>query len=175
MDSLDSKSFVVDGLGRSSCKRKIALGDNCFLHLEVDPYHPSLIPALRVSGPDAKSNAFQQRLVRNRRLWNSKSNDLATNLETLLEMKLPTKESPSSSTSASSSLEEKEGFECGICLAHLDSSGMSPSYSCENSKCSYMFHTQCLREWLETQNQEGKLGYLRGTCAYCSHHIKMQK
>ncbi|KAJ3016045.1 UNVERIFIED_CONTAM: hypothetical protein HDU68_012455 [Siphonaria sp. JEL0065] len=129
MDSVDNQAFVVDGLGRSSCKRKIALGDNCFLHFVLDPLHPTLIPSIRVSGPEAKSKPIECRLVKNRKHWNPRVT-LLENLETMLEMKLPTKETP-----------KDDVVECGICLAQLDASGMSANHSCENAQCTYYFHT----------------------------------
>ncbi|ORY40408.1 hypothetical protein BCR33DRAFT_787529 [Rhizoclosmatium globosum] len=69
-DEIDRQAFVVDGLGRSSCKRKIALGDNCFLHIEVaDPLYPTELPSIRISGPEANTRPLEFKVVTNRKLW----------------------------------------------------------------------------------------------------------
>ena len=65
---------------------------------------------------------------------------------------------------------------CGICYSYEISTASNkksiPEVSCENKKCGYLFHVECLVEWLQSdQSSRQTFNTLFGSCPYCSDPI----
>ena len=101
----------------------------------------------------------------NSHLWDQ-SKLLRANLETVLEMQLP---SPQTT--------EKEDFsgDCCICYAYKLDSGATPDRVCDNLRCRRPYHPSCLLSWLQQlPNSRTSLGMVFGMCTYCGADISVK-
>ncbi|XP_058121419.1 uncharacterized protein LOC131263267 [Anopheles coustani] len=61
---------------------------------------------------------------------------------------------------------------CGICMGYRDDQNRIPIISCDNDKCSSIFHIDCLKEWFSTQRESKQFFTISiGHCPYCKHKI----
>ncbi|XP_066863667.1 E3 ubiquitin-protein ligase FANCL isoform X4 [Kogia breviceps] len=160
MDEIDEKTWVLEPEKptRSATARRIALGNNTSINIEVDPRHPTMLPECCFLGADHVVKPLGIRLSRNIHLWDPE-NSLLQNLKDVLEIDFPAR-----------AILEKSDFsmDCGICYAYqLD--GALPDQVCDNSQCGQPFHQICLYEWLRgllTSRQS--FNVIFGECPYCS-------
>ncbi|XP_060268147.1 E3 ubiquitin-protein ligase FANCL isoform X8 [Ovis aries] len=160
MDEIDEKTWVLEPEKptRSATARRIVLGNNISINIEVDPRHPTMLPECCFLGADHVVKPLGIRLSRNIHLWDPE-NSLLQNLKNVLEIDFPAR-----------AILEKSDFsmDCGICYAYqLD--GAIPDQVCDNSQCGQSFHYICLYEWLRgllTSRQSFNIMF--GECPYCS-------
>uniref|UniRef100_A0A8C6CZY7 E3 ubiquitin-protein ligase FANCL n=1 Tax=Moschus moschiferus TaxID=68415 RepID=A0A8C6CZY7_MOSMO len=165
MDEIDEKTWVLEPEKptRSATARRIVLGNNVSINIEVDPRHPTMLPECCFLGADHVVKPLGIRLSRNIHLWNPE-NSLLQNLKDVLEIDFPAR-----------AILEKSDFsmDCGICYAYqLD--GAIPDQVCDNSQCGQSFHYKCLYEWLRgllTSRQSFNIIF--GECPYCSKVSKL--
>ncbi|XP_031569039.1 E3 ubiquitin-protein ligase FANCL-like [Actinia tenebrosa] len=71
MDEIDKNTWVLepDQPSRSCTTRRIALGNNSSIHLEVNPVHPRLLPECRFLGADHVIIPMRENLNVNLNLW----------------------------------------------------------------------------------------------------------
>ncbi|XP_008847143.1 E3 ubiquitin-protein ligase FANCL [Nannospalax galili] len=127
MDEIDQKTWVLEPEKptRSATTRRIALGNNASINVEVDPRHPTMLPELCFLGADHGEIHLKD-----------PENSLLQNLKDVLEIDFPAR-----------TILEKYDFnmDCGICYAYqLD--GSTPDQVCNNSLCAQPFHQICLYE-----------------------------
>ncbi|XP_019798384.3 E3 ubiquitin-protein ligase FANCL isoform X5 [Tursiops truncatus] len=165
MDEIDEKTWVLEPEKptRSATARRIALGTNASINIEVDPRHPTMLPECCFLGADHVVKPLGIRLSRNIHLWDPE-NSLLQNLKDVLEIDFP----------AHAILEKSDfSMDCGICYAYqLD--GAIPDQVCDNSQCGQPFHQICLYEWLRgllTSRQS--FNVIFGECPYCSKVSKL--
>ncbi|KAF5918009.1 hypothetical protein HPG69_019815 [Diceros bicornis minor] len=137
MDEIDEKTWVLEPEKptRSATSRRIALGNNASINIEVDPMHPTMLPECCFLGADHVVKPLGIKLSRNIHLWDPE-NSLLQNLKDVLEIDFPAR-----------AILEKSDFsmDCGICYAYqLD--GAIPDQVCDNSQCAQPFHQICLYE-----------------------------
>ncbi|XP_054758109.2 E3 ubiquitin-protein ligase FANCL-like [Lytechinus pictus] len=172
MAEIDNNTWVLEPEkpGPMDVSRRIALGSNFSIQIEVDPLHPRMLPKCRFLGADNVINPVRKLLNTNLHAWNSQSS-LLTNLRNVLEVDFP--------TPAESQVQDfKE--ECGICYSYsLDA--VIPDQVCDNPHCNKPFHQTCLYEWLRAlpssyQSITG-VGFniLYGECPYCTKQISVKK
>ncbi|GAB5569634.1 E3 ubiquitin-protein ligase FANCL [Prionailurus iriomotensis] len=144
-DEIDEKTWVLEPEKptRSATARRIALGNNASIHIEVDPKHPTMLPECCFLGADHEDP----------------ENSLLQNLKDVLEIDFP----------ARTNLEKSDfSMDCGICYSYqLD--GAIPDQVCDNPQCAQPFHQICLYEWLRgllTSRQSFNIIF--GECPYCS-------
>ncbi|GAB1295869.1 E3 ubiquitin-protein ligase FANCL [Apodemus speciosus] len=170
MDEIDEKTWVLEPEKppRSATSRRIALGNNASINIEVDPRHPTMLPEVCFLGADHVTKPLGLKLRGNIHLWDPE-NSLLQNLKDVLEIDFP----------ARTILEESEnkldfGMDCGICYArHLN--GAIPDQVCNNPQCGQPFHQICLYEWLRglsTSRQSFNVFF--GDCPYCSKPITLK-
>ncbi|XP_077622615.1 E3 ubiquitin-protein ligase FANCL isoform X3 [Crocuta crocuta] len=166
MDEIDEKTWVLEPEKptRSATARRIALGNNASIHIEVDPKHPTMLPECCFLGADHVVKPLGIKLSRNIHLWDPE-NSLLQNLKDVLEIDFP----------ARANLEKSDfSMDCGICYAYqLD--GAIPDQVCDNSQCAQPFHQICLYEWLRglvTSRQSFNIIF--GECPYCSKPITLK-
>ncbi|XP_045405619.1 E3 ubiquitin-protein ligase FANCL isoform X4 [Lemur catta] len=165
MDEIDEKTWVLEPQKptRSATARRIALGNNVSINIEVDPRHPTMLPECCFLGADHVVKPLGIKLSRNIHLWDPE-NSLLQNLKDVLEIDFPARD-----------ILEKSDFtmDCGICYAYqLD--GAIPDQVCDNSQCGQPFHQICLYEWLRgllTSRQSFNIIF--GECPYCSKVSKL--
>ncbi|XP_075392035.1 E3 ubiquitin-protein ligase FANCL isoform X1 [Tenrec ecaudatus] len=160
MDEIDEKTWVLEPEKptRSATARRIALGSNTSVYIEVDPRHPTMLPECSFLGADHVVKPLGIKLSKNIHLWDP-GNTLLENLKDVLEMDFP----------ARAVLEQSDfTMDCGICYAYqLD--GVVPNQVCDNPQCGQPFHQICLYEWLRgllTSRQS--FNTIFGECPYCS-------
>ncbi|KAM5142861.1 E3 ubiquitin-protein ligase FANCL isoform 1-T1 [Callospermophilus lateralis] len=166
MDEIDEKTWVLEPEKptRSATARRIALGNNASINIEVDPRHPTMLPECCFLGADHVVKPLGIKLSRNIHLWDPE-NSLLQNLKDVLEIDFPAR-----------GILEKSDFtmDCGICYAYqLD--GTIPDQVCGNPQCGQPFHQICLYEWLRgllTSRQSFNIIF--GECPYCSKPITLK-
>uniref|UniRef100_A0A8D1LLU0 E3 ubiquitin-protein ligase FANCL n=2 Tax=Sus scrofa TaxID=9823 RepID=A0A8D1LLU0_PIG len=166
MDEIDEKTWVLEPEKptRSATARRIALGNNSSINIEVDPRHPTMLPECCFLGADHVVKPLGIKLSRNIHLWDPE-NSLLQNLKDVLEIDFPAR-----------AILEKSDFsmDCGICYAYqLD--GVIPDQVCDNAQCGQSFHQVCLYEWLRgllTSRQS--FNTIFGECPYCSKLITLK-
>ena len=109
--------------------------------------------------------------------------DVVEHLEEMVGMKLPSRTKESGNT-----MEETTGMMCGICYSYKINQPHSgagagagangkntiqvPEIACENKNCGYLFHRECLLEWLQSdQSSRQTFNTMFGSCPYCSDPI----
>ncbi|XP_006083375.1 E3 ubiquitin-protein ligase FANCL isoform X3 [Myotis lucifugus] len=166
MDEIDEKTWVLEPEKptRSATARRIAVGNNASIHIEVDPKHPTMLPECYFLGADHVVKPLGIKLSRNIHLWDPE-NTLLQNLKDVLEIDFPAR-----------AILEKSDFsmDCGICYAYqLD--GAIPDQVCDYSQCGQPFHQICLYEWLRgLQTSRQSFNILFGECPYCSKPITLK-
>ncbi|XP_014447294.1 E3 ubiquitin-protein ligase FANCL isoform X2 [Tupaia chinensis] len=166
MDEIDEKTWVLEPEKptRSATARRIALGSNASINIDVDPRHPTMLPECCFLGADHVVKPLGIKLSRNIHLWDPE-NSLLQNLKDVLEIDFPAR-----------AILKKSDFtmDCGICYAYqLD--GAIPDQVCDNVQCGQPFHQICLYEWLRgllTSRQSFNI--LFGECPYCSKPITLK-
>ncbi|KAF6103329.1 FA complementation group L [Phyllostomus discolor] len=166
MDEIDEKTWVLEPEKptRSATARRIAVGHNASINIEVDPRHPTMLPECCFLGADHVVKPLGIKLSRNIHLWDPE-NTLLQNLKDVLEIDFPAR-----------AILEKSDFsmDCGICYAfQLD--GAIPDQVCDNPQCGQPFHQICLYEWLRgLQTSRQSFNILFGECPYCSKPITLK-
>ncbi|XP_017400458.1 E3 ubiquitin-protein ligase FANCL isoform X3 [Cebus imitator] len=166
MDEIDEKTWVLEPEKppRSATARRIALGNNVSINIEVDPKHPTMLPECCFLGADHVVKPLGIKLSRNIQLWDPE-NSVLQNLKDVLEIDFPAR-----------AILEKSDFtmDCGICYAYqLD--GAIPDQVCDNSQCGQPFHQMCLYEWLRgLPTSRQSFNIIFGECPYCSKPITLK-
>ncbi|XP_012704361.1 uncharacterized protein LOC101757948 [Setaria italica] len=177
MDEIDKVLWVVDPTksAYAMSHRRLALGDDCYILLHVDPRKPSSLPECRFLGADEKLDRLIMNWRKNRRRWDTKKK-FHENLACVLDFALPAPPSVNN-------VKEDEKADCGICYAkHLPvddelgaHSGCATNYTCENPSCSRAFHSVCLRDWLRSiTTTRQSFDVLFGNCPYCSDPVAVK-
>ncbi|XP_052590599.1 E3 ubiquitin-protein ligase FANCL isoform X2 [Peromyscus californicus insignis] len=166
MDEIDEKTWVLEPEKppRSATARRIVLGNNVSINIEVDPRHPTMLPEFCFLGADHVIKPLGIKLSGNIHLWDPE-NSLLQNLKDVLEIDFP----------ARTVLEESDfSMDCGICYArHLN--GAIPDQVCDNPQCGQPFHQICLYEWLRgLSTSRQSFNVLFGECPYCSKPITLK-
>ncbi|KAG8123048.1 hypothetical protein E2320_018412, partial [Naja naja] len=194
LDEIDEKTWVLEPEKptRSSTRRRIAIGSNISLNIEIDPRHPTMLPECYFLGADHGSNIslnieidprhptmlpecyflgadhvvnpLKIKLNSNIHMWNPE-NSLLKNLKEILEVDFPSREA----------LEKSDfSMDCGICYAYrLD--GTIPDQVCDDSHCGQSFHQVCLYEWLRgLPSSRQSFNVIFGECPYCSKQITLK-
>ncbi|MBN3304823.1 FANCL ligase, partial [Amia calva] len=159
MDEFDEKTWVLEPEKptRSATMRRIAIGNNVSINIEVDPKHPKMLPECCLLGADHVVTPLRNKLNANIHLWNPECSVLQ-NMKDILEIEFPTAAS-----------HEKANFsmECGICYSYrLDSA--TPDQVCNDPRCGQPFHQACLYEWLRgLPSSRQSFNTIFGECPYC--------
>uniref|UniRef100_A0A5F9DVV4 E3 ubiquitin-protein ligase FANCL n=1 Tax=Oryctolagus cuniculus TaxID=9986 RepID=A0A5F9DVV4_RABIT len=165
MDEIDEKTWVLEPEKptRSATARRIAIGNNVSINIEVDPKHPTMLPECCFLGADHVVKPLGIKLSRNIHLWDPE-NSLLQNLKDVLEIDFP----------ARATLEKSDfTMDCGICYSY-QLGGVIPDQVCDNPQCGQPFHQICLYEWLRgllTSRQSCNIMF--GECPYCSKVSKL--
>ncbi|XP_051831280.1 E3 ubiquitin-protein ligase FANCL isoform X1 [Antechinus flavipes] len=166
MDEIDQKTWILEPEKptRSATMRRIAIGNNVSVNIDVDPRHPTMLPECFFLGADHVVKPLGIKLSKNIHMWDPE-NSLLQNLKNVLEIEFPVR-----------AILEKSDFtmDCGICYAYrLD--GAIPDQVCDNSQCGQPFHQTCLYEWLRgLMTSRQSFNIIFGECPYCSKPITLK-
>lgn len=163
LDEIDHKTWILepDQPRRSCTNRRIALGNNASIQIDLNPANPRLLPECRFLGPDNVVVPLREHLNAGVQSWDPQLS-VFVNLECLLGQKFP---------SPSTTKKEDFSMECGICYAYR-LNDLIPDKVCEDSRCGQSFHSLCLYEWLrDLPSTRQSFNMVFGDCPYCSKPI----
>ncbi|XP_064302933.1 E3 ubiquitin-protein ligase FANCL isoform X2 [Phalacrocorax carbo] len=166
MDEIDGKTWVLEPEQptRSATARRIAIGNNVSVNIEVDPQHPNMLPECYFLGADHVVNPLRIKLNSNMHLWDPEIS-LLQNLKDLLEIDFPSR-----------AILEKSDFakDCGICYAYR-LAGATPDQVCDDPRCGQPFHQACLYEWLQgLPSSRQSFNVIFGECPYCNKPLTLK-
>ncbi|XP_056147734.1 E3 ubiquitin-protein ligase FANCL isoform X2 [Lampris incognitus] len=166
LDEIDSKTWILEPEkpSRADTMRRIAIGNNMSIKVEVDPRHPKMLPESCLLGADHAVTPLKNKLNANMHLWNPDASVLH-NLQDVLEIEFP---SPATHQKSSFSTE------CGICYSYRLESEI-PDQVCNDPRCGQPFHQACLYEWLRAlSSSRQSFNIVFGECPYCSKPISVK-
>ncbi|XP_075933648.1 E3 ubiquitin-protein ligase FANCL isoform X1 [Anarhichas minor] len=166
LDEIDSKTWILEPEkpSRSDTMRRIAIGTNVSIKVELDPRHPKMLPECCLLGAEHVVTPLRNKLNANMHLWNPDSGVLL-NLRDVLEIEFP-----------SPATHEKSSFsvECGICYSYRLEAAI-PDQVCNDPRCGQPFHQACLYEWLRAlPSSRQSFNIVFGECPYCSKPITVK-
>ncbi|XP_026046445.1 E3 ubiquitin-protein ligase FANCL [Astatotilapia calliptera] len=166
LDEIDSKTWILEPEKpcHSDTTRRIAIGNNVSIKVEVDPRHPKMLPECCLLGAEHVVTPLRNKLNANMHLWNPDSSVLH-NLQDVLEIEFP-----------SPATHEKSSFnlECGICYSYRLEAAI-PDQVCNDPRCGQPFHQTCLYEWLRAlHSSRQSFNIVFGECPYCSKPITVK-
>ncbi|XP_042677587.1 E3 ubiquitin-protein ligase FANCL [Centrocercus urophasianus] len=166
MDEIDGKTWVLEpeNPARGATARRIAIGSNVSVNVEVDPRHPKMLPECYFLGADHVVNPLRTKLNNNMHLWDPEIS-LLQNLKDLLEIDFPSR-----------AVLEKSDFtkDCGICYAYR-LHGAVPDQVCDEPRCGQPFHQACLYEWLQgLPSSRQSFNVIFGECPYCNKPLTLK-
>ncbi|XP_013407858.1 E3 ubiquitin-protein ligase FANCL [Lingula anatina] len=162
LDEIDSKTWILEPENpiRGASKRRIALGNNSSVQIQVDPKNPRLPPECKLLGADHVINPLNSRIGE----WNPEDSIL-NNLERVLNVQFP---------SPANSKKEDFNMECGICYAYRLEMEI-PDKACDDQRCGQPFHQTCLYEWLRAlPSSRQSFNTIFGECPYCNKPITVK-
>ncbi|KAM4042734.1 E3 ubiquitin-protein ligase FANCL [Anomaloglossus baeobatrachus] len=166
LDEIDTKTWVLEPEKptRGATMRRIAIGNNVSITIDLNPRHPTMLPECYFLGADHVVQPLKDKLNSNVHLWDPETG-LLQNLKDILETDFPSK-----------SDFEKSDFtmDCGICYAYrLDSA--IPDQVCDDPHCAQPFHQACLYEWLNgLPSSRQSFNIIYGECPYCTKPITLK-
>ncbi|GAA6221181.1 E3 ubiquitin-protein ligase FANCL [Lates japonicus] len=166
LDEIDSNTWILEPEkpSRSNTMRRIAIGNNISIKVEVDPRHPKMLPECCLLGAEHVVTLLRSKLNANMHSWNPDSS-VFHNLRDVLEI-----EFPSPATHGKSGL----SVECGICYSYRLEAAI-PDQVCNNPHCGQPFHQACLHEWLRAlPSSRQSFSIVFGECPYCSKPITVK-
>jgi E3 ubiquitin-protein ligase FANCL len=174
LDEIDRETWVLEPSNPSSARgytmRRIALGEQCFLQLELNVQNPRGVCSCRLLGPESEMGPLRQNYNQKLHLWSREESTLS-NLRKVLGIKFPSPE-----------MTEKDDYnvECGVCYSYRLSTAAAgaeafPDVVCENKRCRQCFHHSCLHEWLRTlPSSRTSFDTIFGECPYCQEVISLK-
>ncbi|XP_068583786.1 E3 ubiquitin-protein ligase FANCL [Cebidichthys violaceus] len=166
LDEIDGKTWILEPEkpSRSDTTRRIAIGTNVSIRVELDPRHPRMLPECCLLGAEHAVTPLRNKLNANMHLWNPDSGVLL-NLRDVLEIEFP-----------SPATHEKSSFsvDCGICYSYCLEAAI-PDQVCNDPRCGQPFHQACLYEWLRAlPSSRQSFNVVFGECPYCSKPITVK-
>lgn len=166
LDEIDEKTWVLEPENptRSATMRRIAVGNNISINIDVDPRHPTMFPECYFLGADHVVNPLKIKLNSNIHLWDPEIS-LLSNLKEILEIDFPSREALKQSDFS---------MDCGICYAYR-LEGAIPDQVCDDPRCGQPFHQACLFEWLRgLPSSRQSFNVIFGECPYCNKQITLK-
>ncbi|XP_049591958.1 E3 ubiquitin-protein ligase FANCL [Syngnathus scovelli] len=166
LDEVDAKTWILEPEkpSLSDTMRRIAIGNNVSIKVEVDPRHPKMLPECCLLGAEHVVTPLRNKLNANMHSWDPDSGVLQ-NLQDVLEIEFP-----------SPATHEKSMFsvECGICYSYRLETSI-PDQVCNDPRCGQPFHQVCLYEWLRVlPASRQSFNTVFGECPYCSKPITVK-
>ena len=198
MDEVDSQTWVLEPKvpHYGSCRRRIVVGENVTLVVEIDPSSPFSFPShFSFIGASHLTDPLKRRLEDNegRDLWDEDLRSFVGNVQNVLDLTLPPK---GEDVGEGGEQGLTSGFECSICYSlsppNQTNSKMEEEEDevrgdesednqlgeqggfvyCKDERCGRSFHPSCLAQWLQAlPDSHSSFGSLFGSCPYCSSQI----
>ncbi|KAF7721028.1 hypothetical protein EC973_005538 [Apophysomyces ossiformis] len=166
MEEIDTYTRVLEPEKptRRDTWRRIALGNHCSVHVEIDPLMPRETPKVRFFGSEKRIAGLLQNWTEYVDHWNINWTPYENLRSALHSTCISQKEVDDSARSDT---------ECGICysykLRHQTHGEQTPDVVCTNEQCNRGFHPSCLYEWLRANPKTTRsFNVLFGECPYCN-------
>ncbi|XP_062557505.1 E3 ubiquitin-protein ligase Fancl [Armigeres subalbatus] len=165
MHTLDELCHVVEPahIDTRCTWRIIRFNQKVFLKITLHPLQPSSV-VVAFLGPTIEVEYLRELYNGKLHDWDPES-DVYTNLLRIFEiMAFPMRiEQPGN---------DEEVAACGICMSYRDDQNKIPIISCDNEKCSLIFHIGCLKEWfMSLKDSRTFFAISVGTCPYCKQKV----
>uniref|UniRef100_A0A8D8I2P1 E3 ubiquitin-protein ligase FANCL n=1 Tax=Culex pipiens TaxID=7175 RepID=A0A8D8I2P1_CULPI len=162
LNTLDQLCYVVDPteVDTRLTWRIIKFSQKVFLKITLHPLQPSSIEVAFI-GPTDEIELLREQYNGKLEDWDPDS-DVYTNMLRIFEiMSFPMRTE-----------DEADAIDCGICMSHRDDRGKIPIVSCDNEKCSLVFHVDCMKQWfLSLKESKTFFAISIGTCPYCKQKL----
>mmetsp|Transcript_10494 Transcript_10494/g.12039 ORF Transcript_10494/g.12039 Transcript_10494/m.12039 type:complete len:410 (+) Transcript_10494:130-1359(+) len=188
LDDIDKNTWVLEPKqsDRSLTHRRIVVGQNCSIHVNISPDNPYAICELDFLGSETIVQPFRNNFNKNVHHWDW-DKLLRHNLSKVLEVTFP-----------QPTILNKEAMklECGICYSYrLDTAldevsnqndscserntraenSVLPNLICDNQKCGRPYHEYCLSEWLKSlPDTKYSFDTMFGKCPVCQESISVR-
>jgi E3 ubiquitin-protein ligase FANCL len=151
---------------------RIALEKGVSLLIHLNPKFPRDSPlVMRLQGNESRIQPFNRLIQLNLKQWNS-NNSVRDNLQSLLQLQLPANTGAKNSKAAQT--QDDLSQECAICYSYKLNNSY-PTAECLNSKCSKLFHSQCLIEWGKSlPTARSHFGILYTICPACLTEVQIE-
>ncbi|KAJ8248035.1 hypothetical protein GJAV_G00237470 [Gymnothorax javanicus] len=166
LDEIDQSTWVLEPENppRGATMRRIAIGNNVSIKLEIDGRHPKMLPECCLLGAEHAVTPLRSKLNANMHLWNPECSVLQ-NLKDILEIEFPSPTTHEKSTLSA---------DCGICYSYRLESAI-PDQVCSDPRCGQPFHQACLYEWLRSlPSSRQSFNTIFGECPYCSKPVTVK-
>uniref|UniRef100_A0A671KRF4 FA complementation group L n=1 Tax=Sinocyclocheilus anshuiensis TaxID=1608454 RepID=A0A671KRF4_9TELE len=145
LDEIDEQTWVLEPEKptKADSMRRIAIGNNVSIKVQIDPRHPKMLPECCLLGAEHGRNP---------------DCSVLQNMKDLISF-------------CCCVLKKSFSVECGICYSYRLESAI-PDQVCNDPRCGQPFHQVCLYEWLRglpTSRQSFNIVF--GECPYCSKVI----
>nr|XP_019545618.2 uncharacterized protein LOC109416103 [Aedes albopictus] len=165
LHTLDELCHVVEpvDIDTRTTWRIIKFNQKVFLKITLHPLQPASV-VVAFLGPTAEIEYLRELYNTKLEDWDPES-DVYTNLLRIFEiMAFPMRIEPGGL--------DDEGSQCGICMSYRDDRNKIPIISCDNEKCSLIFHIGCLKEWfMSLKDSRTFFAISVGTCPYCKQKV----
>ncbi len=176
MDDFDHNVWVLEpqNPSKSSNVRRIAVQENCSMHVKIDPSNPRRMCECDFMGKDSIVEPLRRKLHTNIDRWNYKSTP-RENLEVLLSIRFP---------DPKIAKDVDFRIECGVCYSYrrMSEAGINggdnndlvhlPDFICNT--CGQAFHQLCVSDWLQSvPSTRRSFNMLFGSCPYCNSPVSV--
>ncbi|XP_049840059.1 E3 ubiquitin-protein ligase FANCL-like isoform X1 [Schistocerca gregaria] len=170
MQEVDSSCWVIDPEEPNlrDTARRIIIGENVSLQLQVNPWDPCSRPDIKFLGPEKTVSEFRERLIYRFEEWDSEMS-LPDNLKSVLGFEsFP--EKPEGTDEDEANLLIRPG-ECFVCFS-VRLEGSLPSEACPSERCGSIFHMDCLYQLLMSlPTSHRSFNRISGECPSCGAAI----
>jgi len=144
--------------------RRIALGKNASVYIQVNSATPFEFPECRMLGADNVLDPIKRNLNGNLDNWNN-NDSLLENLQSVLGITFP---SPATHS------KEDITMTCGICYSYRLNDEI-PECTCDDPRCGQTYHNSCLAEWLRSLSTcRQSFNIIFGECPYCNKSLTVR-
>ncbi|XP_053683609.1 E3 ubiquitin-protein ligase FANCL [Sabethes cyaneus] len=165
LHKIDELCHVVDPseIDSRTSWRTIKFSSKVFLKITLHPLQPSSV-VIGFIGPTKETEYLRELYDSKIENWDPES-DVYTNLLRIFEiMSFPMR--------IQDNEHEESTVSCGICMSHRNDHNQIPIVSCDNEKCSLIFHVECLKQWFLSLKQSKTFFAISiGTCPYCKQKV----
>uniref|UniRef100_A0AAY4E7L6 RING-type domain-containing protein n=1 Tax=Denticeps clupeoides TaxID=299321 RepID=A0AAY4E7L6_9TELE len=157
LDEIDVQTWVLEPEkpSRADTMRRIAIGNNVSIKVEIDPRHPRMLPDCCLLGAEHVVTPLRKQ-------------EINCGLMVFLCLLLNIVCMPGAEYHQSLSTE------CGICYSFRLESAI-PDQVCNDPRCGQPFHQACLYEWLRgLPTSRQSFNTVFGECPYCSKPITVK-
>uniref|UniRef100_A0A673IZA8 FA complementation group L n=1 Tax=Sinocyclocheilus rhinocerous TaxID=307959 RepID=A0A673IZA8_9TELE len=167
LDEIDEQTWVLEPEKptKADSMRRIAIGNNVSIKVQIDPRHPKMLPECCLLGAEHGRHFSYLQIslfISTPLLLRFPAcESVLQNMKDVLEIEFP-----------SPTTHEKSSFsvECGICYSYRLQSAI-PDQVCNDPRCGQPFHQVCLYEVRFLMWYRQSFNIVFGECPYCSKVI----